>query len=72
MKGLAKFRDRELELKCLYRFEIYGRIVGSAPPYHDAIKWKHFPRYWPFVKGIHRHRWIPLAKVSDAELWCFL
>ena len=23
--------------------------------YHDdAIKWKHFPRYWPFVRGIHR------------------
>ena len=22
---------------------------------HDAvIKWKHFPRYWPFVRGIHR------------------
>ena len=20
----------------------------------DAIKWKHFPRYWPFVRGIHR------------------
>ena len=20
----------------------------------DAIKWKHFPRYWPFVWGIHR------------------
>ena len=22
---------------------------------HDGvIKWKHFPRYWPFVRGIHR------------------
>ena len=20
----------------------------------DVIKWKHFPRYWPFVQGIHR------------------
>ena len=20
---------------------------------HDVIKWKHFPRYWPFVLGIH-------------------
>ena len=20
----------------------------------DVIKWKHFPRYWPFVRGIHR------------------
>ena len=23
--------------------------------YHDdVINWKHFPRYWPFVRGIHR------------------
>ena len=20
----------------------------------DVIKWKHFPRYWPFVRGFHR------------------
>ena len=20
----------------------------------EVIKWKHFPRYWPFVQGIHR------------------
>ena len=22
--------------------------------YDDVLKWKHFPRYWPFVRGIHR------------------
>ena len=22
--------------------------------YDDVIKWKYFPRYWPFVQGIHR------------------
>ena len=38
----------------------------------DVIKWKHFPRYWPFARGIHRSRWIPRTKASDAELWCFL
>ena len=41
----------------------------------DVIKWKHFPRYWSFVRGIHRspgHRWIPLTKASEAELWCFV
>ena len=38
----------------------------------DVIKWKHFPRFWPFVRGIHRSRWIPRTKASDAELWCFL
>ena len=29
----------------------------------DVIKWKHFPP---------GHRWIPLTKASDAELWFFL
>ena len=23
-------------------------------PHDDVIKWKHFPRYWPVVRGIHR------------------
>ena len=23
-------------------------------PHDDVIKWKHFPRYWPSVRGIHR------------------
>ena len=22
--------------------------------HNDVIKWKHFPRYWPLVRGIHR------------------
>ena len=38
----------------------------------DVIKWKIFPRNWSFVRGIHRSRWIPHTKASDAELWCFL
>ena len=26
--------------------------------YHDdVIKWKHFPRYWSFMRGIHRSPW---------------
>ena len=25
----------------------------EAPTHDDVIKWKHFPRYWPFVRGIH-------------------
>ena len=31
----------------------------------DVIKWKHFPRYWPFVKGSTVHHWILLTKASD-------
>ena len=22
--------------------------------HYDVIKWKYFPRYWPFVRGIRR------------------
>ena len=30
-------------------------IHGSRSTRHDdVIKWNHFPRYWPFVRGIHR------------------
>ena len=25
-----------------------------TPVHDDVIKWKHFPRYWPFVRGIHQ------------------
>ena len=27
---------------------------SNALDHDDVIKWKHFPRYWPFVRGIHR------------------
>ena len=29
-------------------------ILKDTGKYDDVIKWKHFPRYWPFVWGIHR------------------
>ena len=33
----------------------------------DVIKWKHFSRYWPFLRGIHRS---PVStKKGDFELW---
>ena len=30
------------------------RITYTMCIHDDVIKWKHFPRYWPFVRGIHR------------------
>ena len=33
--------------------------VDINPRHDDVIKWNHFPRYWPFVRGNHRSRWIP-------------
>ena len=28
--------------------------IGKNICHEDVIKWKYFPRYWPFVRGIHR------------------
>ena len=30
------------------------KFCKHARNHGDFIKWKHFPRYWPFVRGIHR------------------
>ena len=39
---------------CIYVY-IYIYIYIRDPKLHDdVIKWKHFPRYWSFVRGIHR------------------
>ena len=32
---------------------LYTRLVFTLI-HEDVIKWKHFPRYWPFVWGTHR------------------
>ena len=31
-----------------------SRSRSTISSHDDVIKWKHFPRYWPFVRGIHR------------------
>ena len=38
--GQARIQIPQLETVCMQHV--------------DVIKWKHFPRYWPFVRGIHR------------------
>ena len=52
---------------------IYSEIWSEEvmQPHDDVIKWKHFPRYWLFVREFTGLRWIPLTKASDAERWCF-
>ena len=44
------------------RTYLCGTRVRRHFQHDDIIEWKHFPRYWPFVRGIHR----------SAELWYFL
>ena len=39
----------------LNQTECSGPLIWTQARQHDdVIKWKHFPRYWPFVRGIHR------------------
>ena len=43
--------------KCISKFVCKMAAILSRPRYakhDDVIKWKHFPRNWPFVRGIHR------------------
>ena len=36
---------------------IFSDISPAILNHDDVIKWKHFPHYWPFVRGIH---WSPV------------
>ena len=40
---------------CLSWLKFIVKLTRIKKKYHnDVIKWRHFPRYWPFVRGIHR------------------
>ena len=47
--------------QCVYRMANHAPTKMLETSYaldflvrEDVIKWKHFPRYWPFVRGIQR------------------
>ena len=42
----STFRPRTL---CMFYL-----IMQEVCFHDDVVKWGHFPRYWPFVRGIHR------------------
>ena len=39
-------------IRCFEKTIELGVFI-DASSHDDVIKWKHFPRYWPFVRGIH-------------------
>ena len=40
-------------------FSVLPKMYMYIDRHDDVMKWKHFPRYWSFVRRIHRgHRWI--------------
>ena len=53
--GWANNRDAGDLRRHRAHYEIIVMNCRLAMLLHDCvIKWKHFPRYWPFVWGIHR------------------
>ena len=48
---IATVSDTQTYL-CIVLF--HGRSLDSFLFHDDVIKWKHFPRNWPFVRKIHR------------------
>ena len=59
-------RSRYSNYSAFWWVSLYNACKGRD----DVIKWKHFPRYRPFMSGIRRS--YSLHKASDAEVWCFL
>ena len=59
--------DSVLFLDLCEFYEIHAK--HSEVSHDDVIKWKYFPRYWPFVRGIHRSPVNSCTKAGDAELW---
>ena len=47
---------------CEMGFDAYLWSAMYSLVHDDIIKWKHFPCYWPFVRGIHRSLVISLYK----------
>ena len=51
MDSQTKSDDQDIFLR--YMHNAYSTHAVNMR-HDDVIKWKHFPRYWPFVRGIHR------------------
>ena len=41
--------------KIALRVTVCNLVAVLSRRLDDVINWKHFPRYWPFVRGIHRY-----------------
>ena len=71
--SLWKLRVRHsLVISSRLQLILFHWSIGFSVIINMMTSSNHFPRYWPFVRGIHRSRWILPPKASDAELWCFL
>ena len=54
---LASVSKNPTDVKSVLVHVVAWRPTGGKPLHVDVIKWKHFPRYWPFLRAIH---WSPV------------
>ena len=47
-------KNQNISVLVLASYSVICPLMAQHCPHDDVIKWKHFPRYWPFVRGIHR------------------
>ena len=56
--SVAMFEDSSaMSVRIIFhrnKFTMVLKVMTFYLHHDDVIKWKHFPRYWPFVRGIHR------------------
>ena len=48
---------KNVKVFCSFKYKYYWKKIHREMPsgnHDDVIKWKHFPRNWPFVREIHR------------------
>ena len=76
------FEGRHLDLEliplnCCLKWPWHFEACAEWSPFHrryfryDFIKWGHFSASLPLWGESTGHRWIPLIKARDDELWCF-
>ena len=53
-KGMEDITDVVKELNFLFDRVYCGKDYNNPCRHDDVIKWKHYPHYRPFVRGIHR------------------
>ena len=46
--------QQEAGLHLIKQADILPPNLAKHFKHDDVIRWRHFPRYWPFVVGIHR------------------
>ena len=64
------YHSRIIDVKTpLYRVtnsKTCNNLMTHCIFYDDIIKWKYFPRHWPFVRGIHRSP----VNSPHKDQWC--